>query len=94
VKKPHRCQDCGKHFSLRRICDTYVVARRCPQCGSARIRYDMYEYHRRIKRRRTETCDCIGMPFPHRRASTPFCWASEREPTEDEFIDERRRYGP
>ena len=72
MRCPHRCQRCGKHFVLRRNAGAYTIPRRCPKCRSLKIRFDAYEYARRLKRRRA-ACYCYAAHYPHRPGSLPDC---------------------
>jgi hypothetical protein len=84
VKKPHRCLDCGKHFSMARPVTAYANTRKCPSCKSTRVRFDEYEYKRRLDRRKN-TCCCDGLAFPHRPASTVFCRQHPVGPSEEDY---------
>ena len=86
--RPHRCRNCKSHFSFRRPLQDYARQRRCPHCGSTNIRYDEYEWNRRLKRRQ-HVCRCYGVPFPHRKGSIVWCVYHPTGPLEEDYANAR-----
>jgi DNA-directed RNA polymerase subunit RPC12/RpoP len=86
MRKPYRCLDCSKHFTKTRRPEQYVREPRCPRCRSKRVRYDEYEWKRRLARKR-HVCLCSGAPYPHRKGSLVWCEHHPTGPTDADWLD-------
>jgi len=91
MRMPHRCNSCQSRFTLIKAHYEYQRVKKCPSCRSDNIRVDEYQRQYRISRKRN-VCRCDGLPYPHRKASTPFCAHHPYGPTEEEEEYESR-YG-
>lgn len=84
-KKRINGKNCDTIVNLKKKVEDYVIKPKCPNCGSLITYMDKH----RMNRKKTETCFCDGVPYPHRIGSVVFCRHSKRLPTDE---DHEKRY--
>jgi putative FmdB family regulatory protein len=87
MRHPHRCNACGRRFTLVRPMAHYKIDRECPHCGSSRIFYDTYKRKERLGRKAASTCLCDGAHYPHRRGSLVWCKFHPAGPSIDDYLE-------
>ena len=80
-----RCKKCGSRKTLTKHPAEYMKTLVCWSCKSVN-NYRIDWYRTRGKESKKFTCKCDGMPYPHRKGSTPFCVHSDDEPTYEDMM--------